>query len=93
MAEAKDLKPRRVRLLRYNAAPFVGSAGREGAFTVTATALRRPGRLGDVPVRVSSGVSSLPVVTGRPRTAEKVHSLLSTNDNGVMMAMVISWAQ
>jgi hypothetical protein len=95
VAEANDLKPRSVKLLRYNTRLSSGlPAGRP-------THCNRPLRRSSDPQTVPAGVSRVvsgsvdptAATCGRPRTEEKVQSLFKTKEIGVTKVTVISWAQ
>jgi hypothetical protein len=106
VAEAKDLNPRKVKLFRYNSglsiaiSPEGAPAGRRlqsnGRNLADRPYAPRFGieNYGAGVVRSEcSGSSSAvaePATECRPRTAENVQILFSTNDSGVTIAMVIS---
>jgi hypothetical protein len=101
VAEAKDLNPRKVKLLRYNVPPLDGVSSRDdpAAEGRPHCNRRRPRLL----VRRRAGPLLLPgpatqtpavsVTLFLPRTAEKVQNLFNRNDSGVTTAIVISCAQ
>src|SRR5687767_7959597 len=101
VAEAKDLNPRKVKLLRYNVPPLDGvSSGDDPAAEGRPHCNRRRPKL---LVRRRAGPLLLPglatqtpavsVTLFLPRTAEKVQNLFNRNDSGVTTAIVISCAQ
>jgi hypothetical protein len=109
VAEANDLNPRKVKLFRYKLRPLDRDLTRRctcgkgdinlmaGASFVARTrrATRRNYEVRVVRSECSGSSSAVaePATECLPRTAENVHTLFSTKDRGVTIAMVISCAQ